>query len=197
MSSKLLIYLHGFRSSPLSFKSQLIHNLAKREGIAFWCPKLPASPSQALSLIEHEVSQIDHEKEILLIGSSLGGFYASVLLERYPERYRRALLLNPGIHPAKDLEKYVGRLTAWHDPTEEFDFKVEYIEQLKSLELELRVNDPKRYSLLICKGDEIIDWRDMVGRYQDGAVMKIIEGGDHAITDFETHLPFVKEFARN
>ena len=123
------------------------------------------------------------------MGSSLGGFYATWLAN---QRGCKAVLLNPAIHPARDLAKYIGDQTAWHAPAERFYFAPEFVDELRTLEVG-PLPHPERAWALIAKGDEVLDWREMTARYPDSTQV-VIEGGDHAISNFETYLPLVLAF---
>jgi predicted esterase YcpF (UPF0227 family) len=124
-----------------------------------------------------------------VVGSSLGGFYATHVAEKTG---CRAVLLNPAVHPARDLTKYIGEQTSWHEPQEHFFFKEEFIQELRDLECGA-IRHPDRYLAVIAKGDEVLDWQEMQGRYATCSV-RLLEGGDHAISDFSSHLPAVMGF---
>ena len=119
-----------------------------------------------------------------VIGSSLGGFYATVVAERIG---CPAVLLNPAVDPARDLAKYIGEQTTFHDPAERFFFRAEFVDELRAL-APAAITRPERYFAVIAKGDEVLDWREMSARYA-GARIKLLEGGDHALSDFDAHLP--------
>ena len=125
-----------------------------------------------------------------VMGSSLGGYYATAVAERFPDC--RAALLNPAVHPARDLAKYIGEQTAWHDEAERFFFRAEYVDELRALECGA-LTRPGRYYALIAEGDEVLDWREMAARYA-ACRLKVLDGGDHALTGFEAHLPEVAAF---
>jgi predicted esterase YcpF (UPF0227 family) len=125
---------------------------------------------------------------ITLIGSSLGGYYATWLAERYG---CRAVLLNPAVTPPRDLEQYVGVTTAFHSD-EPFEFKREYIDELKELRVE-RITRPERYFLIAATGDEVLDWREMTAHYA-GARQHVIDGSDHGLSDFEKYIDEVLGF---
>jgi predicted esterase YcpF (UPF0227 family) len=127
-------------------------------------------------------------KKLALIGSSLGGYYATWLAERLG---CRAALLNPAVKPPRDLEKYVGVTTAYHSD-ERFEFKHDYIAELESLAVE-HITQPDRYFLLAATGDEVLDWREMVAHYP-GAHQQIIKGGDHGISEFAQYMDEVLAF---
>jgi predicted esterase YcpF (UPF0227 family) len=124
-----------------------------------------------------------------VVGSSLGGFYATWVAE---ETGCRAVLLNPAVDPARDLAGFIGDQTAWHDPAQHFHFAPEFVDELKALERG-PVTHPERYFAVIAKGDEVLDWREMTGRYP-GVRTKLLEGGDHALSDFDQHLEEVLAF---
>ena len=185
-----LLYLHGFRSSPLSFKARWMADwLARhRPEVRWWCPQLPPSPREAMELVQGELARWPVER-MAVMGSSLGGFYATAVAERSG---CRAVLLNPAINPARDLAGHIGELTSFHNPDDHFYFRPEYVTQLRLL-TPRAITRPGRYFAVIAKGDEILDWREMSTRYA-GAPMRLIEGGDHALTDFDQELPHVLRF---
>ncbi|MGB9108518.1 MAG: YqiA/YcfP family alpha/beta fold hydrolase, partial [Telluria sp.] len=181
-----LLYLHGFRSSPKSFKARVVHQRMAQRGLAasLICPQLPASPKAAMELVLNLVGRhaAQGPERLAIVGSSLGGFYATWLAERFG---CRAVLINPAVDPLKDLEKHVGTTTAWHSD-EPFEFKREYIAELADLRV-ARITRPERYFLLAATGDEVLDYRDMVAHYA-GARQHVIEGGDHAVSNFEQYV---------
>ena len=184
-----LLYLHGFRSSPQSTKAQRMAEwvAAQRPDIVWRCPQQPMSPRAAMQLIEGLTADWPTDA-MAVIGSSLGGFYAGVLAQR---RGCAALLLNPAVHPARDLKGQVGATTAWHGG-EPLVFEPHYVDELRALE-PLRLSRPERCFAVIAKGDEVLDWREMTGAIK-GARIKLLEASDHAISDFDDHLPEVLRF---
>jgi predicted esterase YcpF (UPF0227 family) len=169
-----LLYLHGFRSSPGSAKAQRMAAwAAEQPGLTFACPQLPPSPLDAMALVHSLVA---------------GGFYATALAEQPPHRGWRVAVLNPAVDPARDLAHHIGTLTAWHDPTLKFDFTAQHVAELAALTPPARLTHPLRYYALIAKGDELLDWREMLARYA-GCDGEVLEGSDHGLTDFEAHLP--------
>lgn len=190
MATTHLLYLHGFRSSPRSFKAQRMAAVVaqRHPAVTWWCPQLPPSPRQAMALLREGTAGWPRE-QMAVVGSSLGGFYATCVAE---DTGCRAVLLNPAVHAARDLRKYVGEQSAWHDPQEHFVFAPEYVDELRALERG-PVQHPERYFAVIAKGDEVLDWREMTGRYP-GARIKLLEGGDHALSDFDEHLEEVMAF---
>ena len=189
MTPTHLLYLHGFRSSPKSFKARrlLAWLAAHRPEVQAWCPHLPPSPRDAMALVEAGVRGWPPTAAVL--GSSLGGFYATAVAEA---RGWPAVLLNPAVDPARDLAAYVGEQTAFHTPEEHFVFRPEYVEELRAL-TPPAITRPERYFAVIAKGDELLDWREMSARYA-GASIRLVEGSDHALSDFDDHLPSILRF---
>lgn len=185
----MILYLHGFRSSPHSFKARLLgERLQQRGGAAdYLCPQLPASPKQAIALAQQLVRGYD-PNGLTLIGSSLGGYYATWLVEQLG---CRAVLLNPAVSAPQNLQKYVGVTTQFHSD-QPFEFKAEYIEELRALAVE-KITRPSRYFLLAATGDEVLNFRDMVMHYP-GAAHHIIDGSDHGISDFADYIDEVLAF---
>ena len=124
-----------------------------------------------------------------VVGSSLGGFYATWVAE---QTGCKAVLLNPAVYPARDLASYIGEQTSWHDPAQHFFFKPEFVDELRALQCQA-LRQPANYLAVIAKGDEVLDWREMQARYA-GAHIRLLEGSDHALGDFDTHLPAVMAF---
>jgi predicted esterase YcpF (UPF0227 family) len=183
-----LLYLHGFRSSPASAKARRMAAWAAGQaGLSFCCPQLPPSPLDAMALIADLVRDWPAEGAAV-IGSSLGGFYATAVAEQAAHRAWRAGVLNPAVDPARDLSRHIGVQTAWHDPALQFDFTAQHVAELAALTPPARLTDPSRYYALIAKGDELLDWREMLARYA-GCDGDVLPGSDHGLTDFEDHLP--------
>ena len=93
----------------------------------------------------------------------------------------RAVLLNPAVDPARDLARYIGEQTAWHDPDERFFFEPRVRRRTARARARAAARSPERYFAVIAKGDEVLDWREMTARYP-GARVKLLEGGDHALS---------------
>jgi predicted esterase YcpF (UPF0227 family) len=185
----MILYLHGFRSSPLSMKARLTGERMAQlgRGDEFLCPQLPASPALAMELAFGMVADVA-PAELTIIGSSLGGYYATWMAERLG---CRAVLLNPAVVPMLDLEQHVGVSTAYHSD-QPFEFKREYIAELRALAVP-RITRPERYFLVACTGDEVLDYRDMLAHYQ-GAKQKVVQGSDHAISEYADYLGEVLAF---
>ncbi len=156
--------------------------------VRWWCPQLPPSPREAMGMLMQGIAHWPQES-MAVMGSSLGGFYATAVAQQVG---CPAVLFNPAVDPARDLGQYIGQHTQWHAPEEHFYFKPEYVQELRELRCG-ELNHSERTLVIIAKGDEVLDWREMLARYA-GAHIKLLEGGDHALSDFESHLPTILEF---
>ena len=184
----MIVYLHGFRSSPASFKAQLLERRMAELGRSaeLACPALPVSPREAIDLV---ASRWPLGPDDTLVGSSLGGCYATHLAERHG---CRAVLLNPATRPAARLAAYLGPQTMYHDPSSRFELTQAHLDEVAAIQVG-RITRPQRYFLLAATGDELLDWREMRARYA-GASLRLVEGSDHALSDFDAHLPALLGF---
>jgi len=182
----VLLYIHGFNSSPASAKAQLLK--AKLEALGrsaeFSAPALPHSPKQAADLLNALVAR---HRGAVLVGSSLGGYYATYLAEKHG---LKAVLLNPVVRPYELLAPLIGPQKKFHTG-EEYDFTTQHVVELRALEVE-RIT-PARYLLIVAKGDEVLDYRRAVERYR-GCRQLVIEGSDHGLSNFADYLETVLEF---
>jgi len=191
----MILYLHGFRSSPDSFKARLMADAMAARGLtdAWACPQLPASPRQAIDLAlgmaRDRLADADSPRELTVIGSSLGGFYATWIAEQLG---CKAVLLNPAVHAARDLATQVGEHHMYHSGAP-FVFLPEYVDELAAIHAP-RITQPDRYFLVAATGDEVLDWREMRDRYA-GCRQRIVQGSDHGLSDFAQWMPEVLEFA--
>jgi uncharacterized protein len=185
-----LLYLHGFRSSPQSTKAlRVVQWLARHHpSLVFWCPQLPPSPQQAMAQVLAGITHWPRER-MAVVGSSLGGFYATVVAEHTG---CRAVLLNPAVDPARDLAQHLGEQTTWQHPEERFFFEPHFIDELQAL-TPSTLTRPERYAAVIAQGDEVLDWREMSARHA-GAHTLLLEGSDHALSAFDVPLSFLLNF---
>ena len=185
----MLVYLHGFNSSPASHKAQLMkaHLEGRGQGQLYACPELPDTPREAIRTIEKTIGGRE-AREITFLGSSLGGFYATYLAERLG---CRAVLINPAITPHVGLEAYLGTQKNLHTGVP-YELTRAHLEGWRSLVVE-RI-DPERYLLLLETGDEVLDWRAAARKYE-GARSVIRDGGDHSLQSFPEHIERILAFA--
>jgi predicted esterase YcpF (UPF0227 family) len=178
----MLIYIHGFNSSALSFKAGLLRRrMAElRRARELVCPELSHRPAEAIALLEDIIDSADGAP-VALIGSSLGGYYATWLAERYE---LPAVLLNPAVRPYDVLGAHIGPQTNLYTG-ERYTLTERHIAELR--ELEVASITPERYLLIVETGDDVLDYRDAVESYVDCAQI-VVEGGDHGLGDFDRYL---------
>lgn len=187
----LVLYLHGFRSSPLSAKASRLASWLRgfRPEVTWWCPQLPPSPKLAMALVERRLQGHD-AAALAVVGSSLGGFYATHVAQRTG---CRSVVLNPAVDPARDLAAYVGELATFHDPEVRFRFEASFLDELRELDTGAPLRHPDRCLAVIAKGDELLDWTEMAARYE-GCHRLLIEGSDHGLSDFDLYLDTIVNF---
>jgi predicted esterase YcpF (UPF0227 family) len=185
-----LLYLHGFRSSPRSGKALRLQAwlAGHRPSVTWHCPQLPASPKLAMQLVDQVLGAWPVGR-FAVIGSSLGGFYATCAAESWG---CPAALLNPAVNPARDLAAHVGLQTAYHDATQTYEFTASFVDELRALAPQA-ITRPERYGGVIARGDELLDWREMATPYA-GSAVEVVDGSDHALSDFDDHLPILLRF---
>jgi len=191
----MILYLHGFRSSPYSTKAQMLAKEMAKQGLAdaWHCPQLPAGPQEAIDLCNNLISShantpSGRDRAPVIIGSSLGGFYAQYLAQKWS---CRAVLLNPVIDAARDLANHTGKQTHYHS-NEPFEFHDHYLQELAALKIG-PPTEPQRFFLMATTGDEVLDWQEMAAWYA-GCPSRIISGSDHGISDFARWMPEVTSF---
>ena len=185
-----IVYLHGFNSGPQSTKAQVLKGALEARGLGsrFACPQLPHRPDEAIALVEREIAR-HASGGVTLVGSSLGGFYATYLAEKHGVR---AVLINPAVKPQRDLENYLGIQRSLYSG-EEYELTRGHIEAWRRLDTP--TVHPDRYLLLVETGDEVLDYREAVRKYA-GCRQIVVEGGDHSLRSFREHVPLILEFAR-
>jgi len=188
--ASMIVYIHGFNSSPASHKSnQLRERLAALgRGKEFVCPALPHLPREAMALLERELSRVPVD-QVTLVGSSLGGFYATHLTEKLG---MRSVLVNPAITPHEGLRIYLGPQKNLYTG-EEYILTEEHLTQLAAL----HVSKPARmdsYLLMHTTGDELLDWRVAVDHYH-GCRQVIVQGSDHGFREFSDYIDVVFDFS--
>jgi predicted esterase YcpF (UPF0227 family) len=184
----MILYLHGFTSGPQSHKAQALGARMRERGLGekFVCPQLPASPRAAIALAE---SLIARHGVTTVVGSSLGGYYATYLAETFD---LKAVLVNPAVVAHLSLQKYIGP-QRWLYTGETFDFGLEHIEELRAIAVPV-LKQPQRFWLLAEEGDETLDYRHAVSRYA-GARQTVLPGGDHSFTRWNDYLDPIIAFA--
>jgi predicted esterase YcpF (UPF0227 family) len=185
----MILYLHGFRSSPHSTKAERIRTALAGRGRAgdFACPQLPVSPRAAVNVALASAALEDPAK-LAVIGSSLGGYYATWVAEQLG---CRAVLLNPAVFPYRELATQLGRHPVYFSD-QTVEWTADHLAELQAVDT-ARITRPERYFLVAATGDEVIDWTTMVAKYA-GCRQRVIQGSDHALSDFDRYLDEILGF---
>ena len=185
----MIVYLHGFNSSPASGKARLLgeHMAILGREADYYCPALPISAREAVALVETDLAR-RRPQSVTLVGSSLGGFYATYLAERHGWK---AVLVNPAVHAHLLLRDALGPQKNWHTG-ETWELAASHLAELAALDVPA-ISRPERYLLLAQTGDEVLDYRDAV-RYYAGARQIVETGGDHGFVGFERHFQTILDF---
>ena len=184
----MIVYLHGFNSSPQSHKAQVLGRYLEEQGLGaeYACPALPPLAGDAIRETERLIAG---RAGVCFVGSSLGGFYATYLAEKHDAR---AVLINPAIDPHVGLRAYLGPQKNLHTG-EPYELTEAHLREWEKLYVP-RIT-PSRYLLLVETGDEVLDYRRAVERYA-GCEQRVVPGGDHSLQSFPEHLLRIVEFAR-
>jgi uncharacterized protein len=184
----MLIYIHGLNSSSRSSKAGLLRERMTALGRAadYVCPDLPHRPQRALETLDALITGAP--APVALVGSSLGGYYATCLAERHRVR---AVLVNPAVQPYEGLGALRGPQQNLYTG-ERYELTQAHLDELLDMEVGA-ITRPERYLLLVQTGDEVLDYRQAVERYR-GCRQRVIEGGDHGFSDFGDYVDTVLEF---
>ena len=186
----MIVYLHGFNSSPASHKAQLLQRYLEDRGLGnrFLCPALPDTPAEAIRMIENAIDR-QRPGDVTYVGSSLGGFYATWLTEKTG---CRAVLVNPAITPHEGLRGYLGPQKNLYTE-QEYELTEAHLAQMNALYIARPVR-MDQYLLLHTTGDELLDWRVAVERFR-GCRQMVVDGSDHGFSEFGDYIDSVLEFA--
>jgi len=187
---KTIVYLHGFISSPRSKKAVMLGDYLRDSGIRYVVPEMHHRPARAIEQARGACEGVAAD-DLTLVGSSLGGFYATVLAERTG---CRAALLNPAVRPHTHFERYLGPQRNMYSG-EEFVLTHEHVDELRALQPG-SITRPERYWVFLETGDEVLDYREAVDFYR-GALHTVVRGGDHTLVSFPEHVPELVEWARS
>ena len=184
------MYLHGFISAPGSRKATMLRDYVERcvGGVALAVPQLHHRPARAIEQAQQACKAVD-PADLTLVGSSLGGFYATVIAERLG---CRAALINPAVRPHAHFHRYLGPQRNLYTG-EEFELTQEHVDELRALDPP-GITRPGRYWLFVETGDEVLDYREAVAFYA-GACQTVVQGGDHTLASFPEHLPDLVDWA--
>ena len=192
MKTQKLLYLHGFNSSPQSHKAQLVTQyMSDNECLdQLICPQIPAVPEEAKQFLEQLVEETLEKHLLNFVGSSLGGYYATYLAEKYTGS---ATLINPSVKPYETLRAYLGENKFYFDEGV-WEFDETHIQQLEVMKVG-GITEAERYLVLLQTGDETLDYREAESKYKDSHCI-IEQGGDHAFVDLERFIPKIMQFSK-
>jgi predicted esterase YcpF (UPF0227 family) len=180
----VIIYIHGFGSSGLSNKASNLREYFKSQNIPYIAPSLVTNPNCAIKTLEELIENFDN---VSLIGSSLGGYYAMYLAQKYN---LKAVLINPAIHPYISLQKSIDNGINYYDLSK-YEWNQSHVNILKSLKTD-NLNQ-KDILLFLQKGDDVLDYKESIDFLPDSNMI-IEEGGSHNFDDFDRYFKKVKEF---
>jgi uncharacterized protein len=184
----VLIYIHGFNSSPASLKAKQTQRWLESEslGIPFECPALSSEPDKAIEQLQVLIEKLD--QPIGLIGSSMGGYYATWLGEKYG---LRSVLINPAVRPYGFMTECLGENTNYHTG-ERYILEQHHIDVARALDVQ-SIKTPENIWVLLQTGDEVLDYHQAETKYAQCS-LTIEQGGDHSFQYYERHLPAIIDF---
>ena len=185
----MLLYLHGFNSSPQSKKALETGRWMKLNtpDIKFCCPQLSPYASDAMNTLKALIEAYLPDP-VYLVGSSMGGFFATCLVEQYN---LPAVLINPAVNPSSGLHSWLGENRNFITG-ERWFFEVQHIEQYRDLNPQ-QIKCQKNYKILLQTGDEVLDYRHAQKRYKGCAIQTEV-GGDHSFVNYHQHIPAILKF---
>jgi len=192
MKTKKLLYLHGFNSSPESLKAQLISQYMSDKNCLdlLLCPQIPTVPEEARLFLEQLVEETLENHLLSFAGSSLGGYYATYLAEKYSGS---AVLINPSVKPYETLRVHLGENKFYFDEGC-WEFDESHIQQLETMKVD-NITEAERYLVLLQTGDEMLDYREAESKYKNSRCI-IEQGGDHSFVGLERFIPQIMQFSK-
>ncbi|ASA56248.1 esterase YqiA [Vibrio gazogenes] len=186
----LLIYIHGFNSSPLSHKAMIMQQYCRdyRPDMRVIVPQLPCFPEAAAQMLAELIREKQQAYRIGLVGSSLGGYLSVWLNSQF---HLKAVVINPAVRPYELLQDYLGEQVNPYTH-EKYTLEACHIEELKALDIEV-LPDPNQFWLLQQMGDEVLDYRQAVEKFRDARQI-VEQGGDHSFVGFERYAAAILEF---
>ncbi len=183
-----ILYIHGFNSAPASTKATQLRQVMEQIGLAgqLRVPALHHHPRQAIAQLEQAIAELGRP---LLVGSSLGGYYATHLAERHG---LKALLVNPAVNPHRLFDGYLGPQKNLYTD-EAWELTLDHVAALEALEVP-PPQDPERYQVWLQTADETLDYRHAQAYYR-ACALRIQAGGDHSFQGFTGQLPAMLNFA--
>ncbi len=184
----MILYIHGFGSSGNGGKASLFREYFEDEVIA---PSLSYVPNLAIDTLEQIIEiYLSQDINVGLVGSSLGGYYAIYLANKYK---LKAVLINPSIYPYKTLDK-VGMAMNYYDMSS-FEVTAEHIQALKGFEVK-QIENQENFMTLLQTEDEVLDYNQAVEKLPDSELI-IEEGGNHSFENIESYFRKIGSFLDN
>lgn len=187
----MLLYIHGFNSSPESYKASALKQWMVKHHPQIVCetPYLRPYPAEAIAQLERLVEDyLEKGDKVGFVGSSLGGFYGAWLAEKY---HLRGILVNPAVRPFDVLDQYIGENKNYYND-DRYEFTREHVEELREFNIPAH-KCPKNLLLMVQTGDEALDFKEATAKYYSS--QNIIEyGGDHGFQDFEHWFEYLVAF---
>lgn len=182
----MILYIHGFGSSGQGGKSTQFRKYFKSQNMAYIAPSLSYVPQLAMSTLEELIESYD---DVKLIGSSLGGYYAMYLAEKYS---LKVVLINPAMKSAKTLQSVINKQGMAYNYYDEsyFEWNLSHIEMLKEYEV---TNPQSKYLLMLQKGDEVLDYKDAIEKLPYAKHI-VEEGGTHPFEGIERYFELIRDF---
>ncbi|BAJ00437.1 YqiA/YcfP family alpha/beta fold hydrolase [Shewanella violacea] len=187
----MLLYIHGFNSSPLSDKGRVTAQFVAEHypDLNFHQPQLPSTPKEAMELLSALVeTALDNGEALTYIGSSLGGYFASYLAEKYGGR---AVLVNPAVTPFELFDEFMGQQYNPHID-EYYQVLPEHKDQVAAFNTQVILN-PDRFLVLLQSGDEVLDYRQAVQKYHCCQLL-IQSGGNHSFVGYDKQMHSICQF---
>ncbi|GEM_PF-53370 len=182
----MLIYIHGFGGSGQGSKARAFRKYFKSIEEDFIAPSLPYNPELAIESLKALIAS--YKGDVYLLGSSLGGYYASYL--SHMDEVKKVVLINPATKPYETLKRALGKATNFYDDTT-FTWNEKHLKSLEKLDKdELK---KEKFMVLLQKGDELLDYKDALQKYKDTKVV-IEEGGSHSFEGIENHFENIRAF---
>ncbi|MFD1438662.1 alpha/beta fold hydrolase [Acinetobacter sp. ANC 5380] len=185
-----IIYLHGFQSSALSIKGQQIKAFCQQTDFQVYLPDLNMPPQQVLAYVSDMIASLD---QVVLIGSSLGGFYATQLVAKHGVP---AVLINPAMRPWQLFHDLFGSEHIPYVVNAEWTLDHAQLDQLQQMALPF-VHDADKILVLLQQGDEVLDYREAQRYYSNASHQSMIiteANGKHAMDNFADKIPMALQF---
>lgn len=184
-----ILYLHGWLSSPQSKKAQQTLEYCQALGIAnqLLIPTMLDGPAATIEQLKQLIAGLPLS-QLGLIGSSLGGYYATWLAEEFN---LPAVLVNPAVRPFALWEDHLGEHRNYYNDHVHVVTR-EHINELEILNRD-PLQRPEQFMVMLQKGDEVLDYRDAAEKFANSRLV-IHENGDHSYQDYSAELPVVIEF---